>query len=95
MQQRGRVEKLDDRREPDVVRGVVAAAARGQQDDQRAQALAAAVDDIGTDLLHQADLGRQLRGDEGVDLREVAGGEPIDGCEVGCVEAWRAGDCRI
>ena len=71
VQQRGRVQELDDRGQLHVLLPGVAQRAGAQQGDQRAHALAAALDDVLPDALDQRHVGVQPLDDQPVDGGEI------------------------
>ena len=93
VQQRGRVDKLDDRRRRDPSLRRAAAGTPGSDHDQRPQALATAVDDVIGDLVDQDDIGTEFFPYQAVCRRHIVRQEFAD-----CVKlhweplfsAWRA-----
>ena len=61
------MDEFDDRGSPDVLITVIAQRSRGQQDDERAQAFAAAADDVLGHLRDQRYITLEARGDQPVD----------------------------
>ena len=76
--ERCRVDHLDNRRKRVVLVALVAARARGEEDEGRAQTLAAAADDVFGDLAYQHDFGAQRVAQHEVDLRHFGGEERLD-----------------
>ena len=82
VQQRRRVDHLDDRGERVLVAAGVAACAGGQQQQRRPQPLAAAADDVVGDLADERDLGGERALERRVDLGHAGtddGRQEIDG----------------
>ncbi len=67
------MDELDERRGGDVGRILRPGCPGGEHDQERAQALAAAADDVVPHLVDEHDVARQLAADLGVDRSEVAG----------------------
>jgi hypothetical protein len=58
-------------------------APRGEQQQHRAQALAAGADDVFGDLVDQHHVGCKATADQGIDRGHVVTGEGLDGGQVG------------
>ena len=88
VQQRRGVDELDDRRGGDMVPAARATRARGEQDCERAQPLAAAADDVVGDLVDERDVAA-----EATDDRAVHVGPILTDCGPQSVERrdWRQG----
>ena len=68
VQQRRRVDHLDDRRQRVPIGALVPAGARGEQDQRRPQALASPADDVLGDLADQCDVRTEALPEDAVDL---------------------------
>ena len=111
VQQGGRVQEFDHRGEANwLCRAFVAAEARGEQCNQRAQALAASVDDVAADFLDEGHGGRKLFRDQAIDGVEVVPNEgegglwPLGWACVRCIQVgkwfgnggrWHVGGLRV
>ena len=78
MQQGGGVDELDHRGELVRMRAAVSQRAGRQQQQHRAQALAAGADDVFGDLVDQHHIGGQAAADQCIDRGHVLAGEGLD-----------------
>src|SRR5690606_27047988 len=78
VEQGGGVDEFDHRRQLVGILALVAQGAGGEQEQHRAQALAAAGDDVLGHLVDQDHVGSQPAADQGVDRGHVGGGAGLD-----------------